>query len=177
MRRSLPACSTSDSCCKRSSTTGTPAGVYLSAGTSMTVAVSSTRFTLGSPLPVSRLRCGRFRVRLTGLFALDRLHHDRCTARRFLGLDDEVAQDCVVIAERVLELVQHSLAALDIHAYVVSLDELLNGISQLAAAPILDTMDGAFAASDLGGIALDHGGHLLALIGMHDKHYFVVAHR
>jgi hypothetical protein len=26
-------------------------------------------------------------------------------------------------------------------------------------------------------IALDHGGHLLALIGMHNKHYFVVAHK
>jgi hypothetical protein len=37
-------------------------------------------------------------------------------------------------------------------------------------------MDVAAPGSGHGAVALDHRGHLLALIGMHDKYNFVVTH-
>jgi hypothetical protein len=56
---------------------------------------------------------GRFRRSLAGFFALDRLHHDRGRGLGLLGLDDQVAQNGVVVAERVFQLIQRGLAALD----------------------------------------------------------------
>src|SRR5690606_26509389 len=71
----------------------------------------------------------------------------------------------------------HSLAALDVHADVMCLDKLLDGVSQLATPPVFQAMDLAAITGDGRLIALDHGGHLLALIGMHNEHYFVVTHK
>src|SRR5690606_30859587 len=86
-------------------------------------------------------------------------------------------QNSVVVAERVLEFVEYGLAAFDVEANVVSLDQFLDRIGQLATPPVFKTMNLATVAGNHSRIALDHGGHLLALIGMHDKHYFVVTHK
>ncbi|CFO08902.1 Uncharacterised protein [Bordetella pertussis] len=75
-----------------------------------------------------------------------------------------------------LELIQRGLAALDVHADIVGLDQLLDGIGQLTATPVFQAMHRAALAGDKRLIALDHGGHLLALVGVNDEHYFVVTH-
>jgi hypothetical protein len=75
-----------------------------------------------------------------------------------------------------LEFVEDGLAALDVEANVVSLHELLDGIGKLATTPVFKTVNLSAVAGDDSLIAFDHGGHLLALIGMHNKHYFVVTH-
>src|SRR5690606_2703849 len=95
----------------------------------------------------------------------------------FLRLDDQVTQNGVVVAESMLEFVHGCLTALDVKANVVRLDKLLDGVGKLAASPVFQAMHLAAVAGDDRLIALDHGGHLLALIGMHDEHYFVVTHK
>jgi hypothetical protein len=75
-----------------------------------------------------------------------------------------------------LEFVEDGLAALDVEANVVSLHELLDGIGKLATTPVFKTVNLPAVAGDDSLIAFDHGGHLLALIRMHNKHYFVVTH-
>jgi hypothetical protein len=86
-----------------------------------------------------------------------------------------VAQHRVVELERVLELVQRVVGHFDVHEHVVRLEHLLDRIGELAAAPILDAMDLAVAGGDGVAVSLDHRGHLLALIGMHDENDLVVA--
>src|SRR5690606_12511945 len=76
-----------------------------------------------------------------------------------------------------LEFVECNLAAFDVKANVMGLDEFLDGVSQLTAAPVFQTMHRAAIAGNNALIAFDHGRHLLALIGMHNKHYFVVTHK
>jgi hypothetical protein len=53
----------------------------------------------------------------------------------------------------------------------------LDGVSQLQTAPIFQTVNMTPFGGDQGFVALDHGGHLLALIWMHDENDFVVTHR
>ena len=123
------------------------------------------------------LRFGRLSSsRLLGFFALNFLHHRRRAGFGLLHLDDEVAQDGVVELERVFELVERSLVALDVHADVVSLREFLDHVGQLAAAPVFNTVDLAAVRRDRGLLTLDHRGHLLALIGVHDESDFVMTH-
>src|SRR5690606_17098811 len=168
---------TSDSCSSCISTAGTPAGVYRNGLSSRTVAVSASWFTPGfRTTGLFLVGAGGLGRGLAGLFALDGLHHDGRRGIGLHGLDDQMAQHRVVVAEGMLEFVERGLAALDVHADVMGLDELLDWISQLATAPVLEAMHLATLVRDDGLVALDHGGHLLALIGMHDKHYFVVTH-
>src|SRR5690606_7002187 len=82
----------------------------------------------------------------------------------------------IVELERMFELVQGFLVALDIHEHVVCLVDFLDRVSQLAAAPVFKTVNGSALGSHQGAIALDHAWHLLALVRMDDKNYFVVSH-
>ena len=68
------------------------------------------------------------------------------------------------------------LAALDVQQHVVGLDQVLDRVRQLAAAPVFETVDLAVAAFDQRLVALDHGGHLLALVRMDQEHDFVMTH-
>ena len=65
---------------------------------------------------------------------------------RFRHGDDEVAQHRVVELERVLELAQRFLVALDVHQHVVRLVNLLDRVGELAPAPVLETVDPALVA-------------------------------
>ncbi len=56
------------------------------------------------------------------------------------------------------------------------LEHLLDGIRELAPAPVLDAVHLAAARGNGIAVALDHRGHLLALIGMHDENDLVMAH-
>ena len=78
--------------------------------------------------------------------------------------------------QRVDQLVQHGLAALDVEQHVVGLDQVLDRVRQLAAAPVLETVDLALAALDQALVALDHGRHLLALVRVDQEHDFVMTH-
>src|SRR3546814_21005564 len=63
---------------------------------------------------------------------------------------------------------------LDVEQDVVGLDQVVDRIGQLAATPVLETVDLALAALDQRLVALDHGGHLLALVRMAQEHDFVM---
>jgi hypothetical protein len=52
----------------------------------------------------------------------------------------------------------------------------LDGVSQLQATPIFHAMNVAILGCDLGFVTLDHGGHLLALIGMNEENDLVMTH-
>src|SRR3954452_27064 len=88
-----------------------------------------------------------------------------------------MAQNGVIEAEGVLELVQRFLVDLDVHEHIVGFVHLLDLKGELAPAPVFQSMDAAVAAGHHALVALDHRGHLLALIGMDDKYNFVVSHR
>ena len=103
-------------------------------------------------------------------------HHRRRRQDRFLHRDDQVTQHRVVELERVVELVQRLLVELDVHQHVVCLVDLGDRIGELPPAPVLETVNPAVAAGDRRAIPLDHGGHLLALVGMHDEYDFVMTH-
>src|ERR1035437_4540778 len=75
-----------------------------------------------------------------------------------------------------LEFVQGFLIALDVHEHVMRLVHLGDGIGHLAPAPVFEAEDRTLAAGDRAAIALDHRGHLLALIGMDDEYDFVMSH-
>ena len=87
-----------------------------------------------------------------------------------------MAQDGVVEFEGVLEFGQRFVVALDVHEHVVSLVHLLDRIGQLTAAPVFQTVDAATATGDERAVALDHRGHLFALVRMDDENHFVMSH-
>src|SRR5690606_21606913 len=79
-------------------------------------------------------------------------------------------------AEGLDQLVEHGLAGLDVEQHVVGLDQVLDRIGQLAAAPVLEPVDLAFAVLDQRLVTLDHRRHLLALVRMDQEHDFVMTH-
>ena len=93
-----------------------------------------------------------------------------------LGADDEAADDSIVEAEAVLELVDGCLLGLNVHQNVVSLAELLDGIGKLPAAPVLKTLNLTAGLLDNALVALDHSGNLFALIRMDHEHNFIMTH-
>src|SRR5262245_1032461 len=95
---------------------------------------------------------------------------------RLVHLDDEVAQHRVAELERVLELAERLVVALDVHEHVVRLVHLLDRVGELAPAPVLEAVHDAVAGGDDALVALDHGGHLLALVGMDDENDLVMSH-
>ena len=87
-----------------------------------------------------------------------------------------MTQDGIVVTERVLELVEGGLAALDVEADVVRLDEFLDRIGQLTTTPVFQAMNLAALGGDERLVSLDHGGHLLALVRMNNENDFVITH-
>jgi hypothetical protein len=57
------------------------------------------------------------------------------------------------------------------------LGELLDQVSHLATTPVFNTVDLAATGGNDALVAFDHRGHLLALIRMDDKYYFIVTHK
>src|SRR5690606_2049993 len=143
------------------------------------------RFGRGALLPGGRLAArrrltltlrGRLAASLGALVLLLLLDQRRGRRDRAVALDHERAQHRVVELERALELAQRLEAALDVHEHVVRLVDLVDGIGELAPAPVFQPVDLAVAALDERAVALDHGGHLLALVRMDQEHDFVVTH-
>ena len=88
---------------------------------------------------------------------------------------EKVAKDGVVELERGLELAERLVGDLDVHQHVVRLEHLGDRVRELAASPVFDAMDHPVAGGDRVAVSLDHRGHLLALIGMHDENDLVMA--
>src|SRR6476659_95747 len=171
---------------------GMPAGVCRRVPSAATMASTSTRLLAGTALASGgcRLRRGCWRRRFRcggslgtlGVLARQRarllvLHHRRRRDDGFVHRYDEVAKHGVVELERVLELRQGLGAALEVHQHVVRLVDLLDRICELAAPPVLEPVNPAAGGRHHRAVALDHGGYLLALIGMHDEYDFVVTHQ
>src|SRR5579863_7521383 len=87
-----------------------------------------------------------------------------------------MAENRIAEAERTSQIVQCFLVALDVHENIVRLVDLRDGIGQLAPTPVLEAVHAAIARGNHPFIALDHGGHLLALIGMDEKNDLVMPH-
>src|SRR5688572_32062550 len=85
-------------------------------------------------------------------------------------------QHGVAELERMLELGERLVVALDVHEDVVRLVDLGDRVGQLPTTPVLEAVHGALAARDHALVALDHLRHLLALVGMDDENDFVMAH-
>src|SRR5436853_7284801 len=77
-------------------------------------------------------------------------------------------QHRVVELERVLQLIERSRVAFDVHEDVMGLVDLGDRIRKLPASPIFHAMNATVARGDHRAIALGHGGHLPALVGTHD---------
>src|SRR6185369_13573681 len=103
-------------------------------------------------------------------------HHRRGRGMRLVHLDDQVAQHRVAELERVLELAERLVVALDVHEHVVRLVHLLDRVGELAPAPVLEAVHRAVAGGDHALVALDHRGYLLALVGMDDENDLVMSH-
>ena len=104
-----------------------------------------------------------------------RLRERRRLAYRLPAQEDQVAQHRVVEAEGPLEVVYHLRTALYVHQNVVRLVHLGDGIGELAASPVFEAMDPALLRLDDRPVALDHRGHLFALIRMDQDHDLVVS--
>jgi hypothetical protein len=100
----------------------------------------------------------------------------RDLGHRFAAADDHVAQHRVVEPERARQLFERRGVHFDVHQHVVRFVNLLHGERELPATPVFETVDFAVAAFDQGFVAVDHPRHLIALIGMHEKHDFVMSH-
>ena len=72
--------------------------------------------------------------------------------------------------------IQSTLVALNIHQYVMRFMQLYYGMGELTTTPVFQSMNLAAAHGHHGAVALDHGGYLLALVRMNQKHDFVVSH-
>ncbi len=54
--------------------------------------------------------------------------------------------------------------------------DFVDGVGQLAAAPVLETMDGTALGLDHLAITLDHGRHLFTLVRVDQEYDFVMTH-
>ena len=132
------------------------------------------RLSLG--LSGGRLDGGSLNDGLLGFFLFNSLHHDRGSRFGLLGLDDEVTQDGVVETEAVFDFSQGGIGALDVHQNIVSLDELLDRVGELATAPVLDAVNLTALFENEGLVTFDHRADLFGLIGVHDDAQFVMTH-
>ena len=67
--------------------------------------------------------------------------------------------------------------ALNIHQHIMRLVDLVDGISQQAAAPVLKPVHLALVAGDDLAVTLYHRRHLLAPVGVDQKDDFIMSHR
>src|SRR6185437_1922270 len=109
-------------------------------------------------------------------FLIGRLGHRRRLSHRRVHVHHQVAEHRIAEAERARQVTERLLIALDVHEHVVRFVHLGDGIGELAPAPILEAMDAAGAGGDHALVALDHRGHLLALIGMDQEYDLVMPH-
>src|SRR6185437_6437872 len=93
-----------------------------------------------------------------------------------MPLHDQVAQHRIVETETTFQLVDRLGAALDVEQRVMGLGQMLDRIGERAAPPVLDTVDLAAFGLDQRLVALDHAGHLLALVRMDQEHDFIMTH-
>ena len=105
-----------------------------------------------------------------------RLRHRGFFGDRLAAGHHEVAKDRVVEAEARFQLIEHRLAALDVHQHVVGLVYLLDGKGELAAAPVLEPVDLAAVGFDDRPVTIHHRANLLALVRVDQKHDLVVTH-
>ncbi len=104
------------------------------------------------------------------------LRHRRRIRHGAIHLDDEVTQHRVAEAECPGQFLERLAAALDVHQDVVRLVHLGDGKRELAAPPVFEAVDGAAVRGDEAAIPLDHGGNLLALVGMDQEYDLVMPH-
>src|SRR5690606_21801495 len=104
------------------------------------------------------------------------LHDVGVSSLGFVALDDQVAQQSVVVAEVGGQLIKDVLAALAVHEYVVGLVDLLARVGELTTAPILQSVDLAAGGVDELGLPVDHPRNLFTLVRVDHKDYFIVAH-
>ena len=103
-------------------------------------------------------------------------HHGRRCCDRPIHFDREMTQYRVVELERMIQFIQRFLITFDIHQHIMRFMNLLDQIAELAAPPVFQAMNPAIPGSDDAAVALDHCGHLLALVGMDNESDFVMAH-
>jgi hypothetical protein len=87
-----------------------------------------------------------------------------------------VAQNGVIELECSFNIFQRFRTTLDVHQNIVGLVNLVDGISQMATAPVFKAMDRAITGLNHFAIFLNHRGDLLALVRMDHEHDFVVSH-
>src|SRR5690606_36996618 len=104
------------------------------------------------------------------------LHDQRLLGVGFVAAHHQVPQGGVVEAEALDERGGHVLAGFDVEQHVVGLDQVVDRVGQLAAPPVFQAVDLAFAVLDQRLVTLDHRRHLLALVRMDQEHDFVMTH-
>src|SRR5262249_32655036 len=88
----------------------------------------------------------------------------------------QVPQHRVAEAEGTGQLIESLLVRLDVHEHVVCLVDLGDRVGELPPSPVLETMHVTATGGDHALVALDHRGHLLALIRVHKENDFVMPH-
>jgi hypothetical protein len=129
-------------------------------------------------LIVTMARTGAFPViigRTAGL-GLTSLDQRRGFRDGFVAANRQAAQDSVVETKAILELIESRLITFDIHQHEMRLEHFMDGIRQLAPAPVFQAMNSAGCRFDNGTVSLDHGRNLGALIGVNQEHDFVMSH-
>ena len=92
------------------------------------------------------------------------------------GFDGQMTQHRIVEAESGFNLFHHFRRGFDVHQNIVCFVDFVDRVSQLAAAPIFQAVDGAAGFGNHGFVAFNHSGHLLALIRVNDKHDLIMTH-
>lgn len=115
-------------------------------------------------------------MRFRCIFTLYRLHHRRRSGFSFLHLDGQVTQHGIIEFEGGFQLDQGLVVAFDVQADVVRFSQFLDRVSHLTTAPIFNTVDVTATARYGCFVTFDHGRHLLALVRVDDKYYFIVTH-
>ena len=88
----------------------------------------------------------------------------------------QVANDRVVIAEAGGQFLHGVVVGLHVHQHIMRLVDLVDGVGQLAAAPVLQAVNFAAILADRLAVALDHVGNLLGLVRMNHEYDFVMPH-
>ena len=115
-------------------------------------------------------------MRFRCIFTLYRLHHRRRSGFSFLHLDGQVTQHGIIEFEGGFQLDQGLVVAFDVQEDLVCFSQFLDRVSHLTTTPIFNTVYVTATARYGCFVTFDHGRHLLALVRMDDKYYFIVTH-
>ena len=144
-----------------------PVAVFLSAGLDSGLLAALARRT---PAAITTA------IATTAALLVGGLRHRRGLGDGFVHVDDEVPQHRVAETECAGQVIEGLLVGLNVHQDVVGLVDLGERVGQLTASPVLEAMHVTVAGRDHALVALDHGGHLLALIRVHKENDFVMPH-